>query len=140
MNHANAKPDSARLESRFEVFFDGQCPMCKREIDMIRRKDKQGQLILTDIAAPEFSSPGPSMNTLMKQIHGREENGEMVTGVQVFREIYRRLGFRKSVWFSELIGVRQFLNLGYRVFAYLRFQHAKHRMKPEDCDTCHSNT
>ena len=122
--------------NRFEVFYDGKCPLCRREIDMIRKKDTANQLILTDIAASEFRSPGPSLEALMKRIHGRKNSGELVTGVDVFREIYRRLGYSKSVWLSERFGVRQILDLGYRVFAYFRFRHAKHRMPGEDCDSC----
>lgn len=139
MNQKNQPISADPKQDPFEVFFDGQCPLCKREIDMIRGKDKQNRLVLTDISAPEFQPEGRSLETMMKQIHGRKSDGEYVTGVQVFREIYQRLGFQKSVWFSQLFGVRHLLNLGYRFFAFLRFQHAKHRMNSTDCDSCRAN-
>ena len=125
--------------SVFEVFYDGQCPLCKREIDMVRRKDKHGRLKLTDIAATDFQQvPGKDLHELMKEIHGRNVNGEFVTGVDVFREIYSRLGLGWLVKISRLPILRQILDVGYRVFAYLRFKHASRRMKRAgiDCQQC----
>jgi len=42
----------------FEVFYDSHCPMCKSEIEMIRRKDKQSQMKLTDISTADFDATG----------------------------------------------------------------------------------
>ena len=36
----------------FEVFYDGECPLCMREIRMLRRMDRRGRIRFTDIAAP----------------------------------------------------------------------------------------
>ena len=125
--------------SVFEVFYDGQCPLCKREIDMVRRKDKHGRLKLTDIAAADFQPvAGKSLYELMKEIHGRNANGQFVNGVDVFREIYSRLGFGWLVKVSRLPILRNILDAGYRLFAYLRFKHASRRMKRAgiDCQQC----
>ena len=125
--------------STFEVFYDGQCPLCKREIDMVRRKDKHQRLKLTDIAAVDFRpDAGKDLQELMKEIHGRDANGKFVTGVDVFREIYGRLGFELLVKISRLPVLRQVLDVGYRLFAYLRFKHASRRMKRAgvDCQQC----
>jgi predicted DCC family thiol-disulfide oxidoreductase YuxK len=37
-----------------EVFYDGDCPLCVREIRMLRRKDRAAKIVFTDIAAPTF--------------------------------------------------------------------------------------
>ena len=122
----------AETFNKFEVFFDGQCPLCSREIDMIRRKDKSNQLTLTDISAPGFSSDDFSQEALMKEIHGRLPNGEYVKGVEVFREIYHRLGFARVVASTRLPGIRHFLSIAYRCFAFFRFKHAMHRIAKSD--------
>ena len=117
-------------DDRFEVFFDGDCPLCKREINMIRGKDKQQQLVLTDISAADFRPPdGFSLDQLMRSIHGRLPTGEYVVGVEVFRQIYNRLGFQRTVRFSQIPGIRSLLNAGYFAFAKLRYWHAMHRLK-----------
>ena len=125
--------------SVFEVFYDGQCPLCKREIDMVRRKDKHNRLRLTDIAASDFQPvAGKDLAELMKEIHGRKANGDFVTGVDVFREIYSRLGFGWLVSASRVPILQQVLDVGYRVFAYLRFKHASRRIRLAgiDCQQC----
>lgn len=118
----------------FEVFFDGQCPLCKREIEMIRRQDKSKKLELTDISRSDFSSDDFSLDTLMREIHGRMPNGEYVKGVEVFREIYQRIGFSGIVASTRLPVIRQLLDVAYRCFAFLRFKHAMHRLKKSEVE------
>jgi len=131
-NQSKVKELCPNLDSdgRFEVFFDGDCPLCKREIDMIRKKDKRQQLVLTDIAATDFHPPeGFSLDQLMRSIHGKLPNGDYVVGVEVFRQIYRRLGFQRTVRLSQTPGIGTLLNAGYFAFAKLRYWHAMHRLK-----------
>ena len=73
----------------FEVFYDGDCPLCLREINMLSKLDRRSRLKLTDIAAPDFdamATTGRSWQELMDEIHGRLPDGTMVTGVEVFRQ------------------------------------------------------
>ena len=123
----------------FEVFFDGQCPLCKREIEMVRRKDQHGRLKFTDISMADSETlAGRDLAELMKEIHGRYLDGTFVTGVDVFREIYSRIGFGWLVSVSRLPILKQLLDVAYRVFAYFRFRHALARMTRagNDCRPC----
>lgn len=119
--------------SKFEVFFDGKCPLCRREIDMIRRKDKEHRLTLTDIADPSFESTDVPFSELMAEIHGRNPDGSYVKGVEVFRQIYSRIGFESFVKLSRLPLVGTLLDCGYHVFAKIRYWSAKRRIA--QCDT-----
>jgi predicted DCC family thiol-disulfide oxidoreductase YuxK len=96
---------------------------------MIRRKDKHQRLRLTDIADANFESGDIPLETLMRQIHGKHPDGRFVTGVDVFREIYQRIGFETIVKTSRFPVIRQLLNLGYVVFAKIRFYFAMRRLK-----------
>lgn len=100
---------------------------------MIRRKDKSGQLRLTDIANPAFQPTDIALKTLMREIHGRLPNGQYVTGVEVFRQIYDRIGFRFLVAPTRWPLVSHCLAGMYQVFAWLRFHHALRRMKQTGC-------
>ena len=131
-NQSKLKKNRANFVSvdLFEVFYDGGCPLCKREIDMIRRKDKQHQLKLTDISGKDFHVPPElSLDQLMRSIHGKMPTGEYVVGVEVFRQIYRRLGFQRTVSLTQVSAIGFLLNAGYFVFAKLRYWHAMHRTK-----------
>lgn len=126
-----AREMNQQQHEKFEVFFDAQCPLCKKEIDMVRRMDVNERLILTDIAANDFdpTSVGKSLDTLMREIHGRHSDGSWVVGVEVFREIYSRVGFARLASISRWPIVRSLLNVGYRCFAWPRYQLALRRMR-----------
>jgi predicted DCC family thiol-disulfide oxidoreductase YuxK len=81
---------------QFEVFFDGDCPLCLKEIQMLRRLDRKNNRIrFTDIAEPGFNpeaETGLPMEELMAEIYGRMPNGELVRGMEVFRQLYGAVG------------------------------------------------
>lgn len=107
-----------------EVFYDGDCPLCMREIAMLMRKDKAQRIRFTDIAAPGFDAEtlGLSWEKLMKRIHARLANGELIEGVEVFRQLYAAVGFTKLVRLSRLPGIAGALDLGYTLFAKNRMR------------------
>lgn len=117
---------SARDEVHFafEVFYDGDCPLCMREIRMLRRLDRNARIRFTDIAASDFDAGavGISWTALMERIHGRMPNGTLVEGVEVFRQLYSAVGFGPLVALTRLPGIAQALQLGYRVFAKNRLR------------------
>jgi len=125
------------VESSFEVevFFDGDCPLCVREIAMLRRLDENGRIRFTDIAAPGFDAGavGLSYAELMRRIHGRLPNGELIDGVEVFRRLYAAVGFRRLVAFTRLPGVSQTLDAAYSLFAKNRLRFTG-RCTPELCE------
>ncbi len=107
-----------------EVFFDGACPLCTREIDLLRRLDHRGRIRFTDISAADFdaAATGVSWQRLMDRIHGRLPDGTLVEGVEVFRRLYGAVGFSRLVAVSRLPGVAHLLDLAYRSFARNRLR------------------
>jgi predicted DCC family thiol-disulfide oxidoreductase YuxK len=112
----------ASHEGRFEVFYDGECPLCKREIDWLRKKDSRSLIQFTDIAAADFDpeAVGRSHSDLMARIHGRMPDGSVIEGFEVFRQLYSRIGFRRAVSLTRLPMIRSLLEASYRVFAKFR--------------------
>lgn len=107
-----------------EVFFDGACPLCRREIALLARLDPNGRIRRTDISAPGFDAAalGVPLQTLMRTIHGRLPGGEWIEGVEVFRRLYAAVGFRRVVAVSRLPLVRGVLDIAYRAFAKNRLR------------------
>jgi predicted DCC family thiol-disulfide oxidoreductase YuxK len=122
-------------DREFEIFFDGACPLCRREIDWIRGRDRQQRLLLTDISAPQFDpqSVGKTYQQLMARIHGRLPSGEMVEGVDVFRRMYQAVGFKTVVRMSRWPVVKQILEASYIVFAKLRKKRNKLECTDQTC-------
>ena len=109
-----------------EVFYDGDCPLCRREIDMLRRMDRRERIRFTDIADDGFDAAalGKDFDALMAEIHGRLPSGEWITGVEVFRRLYAAVGFGWLVRVTRVPGISHLLNIGYRWFAKLRLRWA----------------
>jgi predicted DCC family thiol-disulfide oxidoreductase YuxK len=108
-----------------EVFFDGACPLCRREITWLRRLDGDRRRIrFTDIDAPGFvpGAVGRTRAELMARIHGRLPDGTLVTGVEVFRRLYAAVGWRALVAVTRLPGIRHALDAAYAVFARHRLR------------------
>jgi predicted DCC family thiol-disulfide oxidoreductase YuxK len=118
-----------------EVLYDGDCPLCVREVSMIRRRDRSQRIRFTDIAARGFdpSTTGLPWKTLMARIHGRLPDGTMIEGVEVFRRMYEAVGFGPVVAISRLPGIRHALELAYELFAVNRLR-LTGRCSDEGCE------
>jgi predicted DCC family thiol-disulfide oxidoreductase YuxK len=108
-----------------EVFFDGECPLCRREIAALRRLDRgRGRIRCEDIAAPGFDAAalGRTRAELMARIHARLPDGTWVEGVEVFRRLYAAVGLGRLVALSRLPGLSHALDAAYRLFARHRLR------------------
>jgi predicted DCC family thiol-disulfide oxidoreductase YuxK len=107
-----------------QVFYDGACPLCMREIRMLMRRDRAARILFTDIAAPDFSAEafGTTYAELMARIKGRLPDGRWIEGVEVFRRLYAAIGFGWLVAVTRVPGLSHLLSLGYRLFAANRLR------------------
>ena len=107
-----------------EVFYDGECPLCLREIKMLRWMDRREQIRFTNIADSSFSTAdyGKTMQEFMDEIQGRLPDGTWIIGVEVFRRLYAAVGLGAIVALTRLPGVSHSLDLGYRIFAKNRLR------------------
>jgi predicted DCC family thiol-disulfide oxidoreductase YuxK len=115
---------SHRGKFEIEVFYDGACPLCLREMRMLQKRDRRGRIRFTDIAAKGFEpgAVGVSWDDLMGQLHGRLPDGTIIKGVEVFRRLYAAVGFSALVAATRLPGLSQALSLAYRLFAKNRLR------------------
>jgi predicted DCC family thiol-disulfide oxidoreductase YuxK len=129
-------PDTA-----FEVFYDGECPLCSREIRGLQKLDKHHRIVFTDIAAQSgaarASSVGLERDQLMARIHGLTADGRVVEGVEVFRQLYGSIGFDTLVAMTRLPGIRNALDVAYTLFAKNRLR-LTGRCSAGHCDVARS--
>jgi len=109
---------------QIEVFYDQECPLCRREIALLQRWDRHGRIRFVNLHDAVFDeqNPGRSFEELMAQMHGRLPDGTWVTGVEVFRRMYAAVGFGFLVALSRCPGVAQLLDVGYAWFARNRLK------------------
>jgi predicted DCC family thiol-disulfide oxidoreductase YuxK len=108
----------------FVMLYDGQCPICQREINWLRSKNSQGKLGLIDITDEGFDaeSYGTSFEALMAEIHGIYADGRLVKGVEVFCASYQAVGLGWLVAPMQWRLLRPVFDWFYRGFA-------KHRLR-----------
>lgn len=110
-----------------QIFYDGSCLVCSREMQIYQKRESNGRLIFIDISAPGFvpAEYGRSAEEFMRELHVRDADGNFFTGVGAFVRIWS--AFPDSPLYTflghtiNLPGVRQGADLGYAAFA--RFRH-----------------
>ena len=71
------------------VWYDSECPLCVREIRLMRRLDRRGAIRFVDIQA---GSDCPlDAETLLARFHAREGTGPIVSGAAAFAAMWRAI-------------------------------------------------
>ena len=97
-----------------KVYYDESCYVCSLEINTVRKKGESCGIEFIDISSSDFVSSGQDFETEMIG----EFDGKETTGIETFRLMYEKMGFRRTVMFSRLPVIRNIFNASYYVFAY----------------------
>jgi len=106
------------------VLYDGDCPLCLREIAFLERRNRRAKLRTVDIAAPDFDASvyGLDRSTLMARIHGVLPDGRVIEGMEVFRRAYAAVGLGWLLAPSAWPGIGRLFDAAYRWFARNRLR------------------
>jgi predicted DCC family thiol-disulfide oxidoreductase YuxK len=77
------------IRDKLEVWYDGACPLCLREIALMRRLDRRGAIEFVDVSTPESACP-IDRQALLERFHARE-NGVMLSGAAAFAAMWRAI-------------------------------------------------
>lgn len=139
--HVCARPQEAHIEPQNEqretaaateggplrVFYDGDCPMCRREIAFLSARALPGSLDLVDISQTGHSTagdevaPGLSRHDALARMHVQRADGTIVSGAGAFAAMWanvprvRFLARAAGAW-----PLRPLLEGCYRVFLLVR--------------------
>ena len=106
------------------MLYDGDCPLCMREVDMLKRRDEgKGNICFVDVAAPDFSPSdhaGISFEAAMERIHAVLPDGRVVKDVEVFRRLYEEVGLGWVYAVTRNPAVERAANAVYDVWAKYR--------------------
>jgi len=106
------------------VFFDGACPICVREIALMRRLDRRRRLVCCDFSRTDYdtASINISPTELGRVIHARWADGNVITGVEVFRAMWDAVGLGVLTKLSRLSFVESLVLKAYAWFARNRLR------------------
>lgn len=100
---------------RLTVWFDGGCPLCRREIAAMRRLDRGRRIDFVDVDTPDSACP-LDRRRLLQRFHARED-GRIVSGAAAFAAMWRAIPLLRP--FGLAARNRHVLRLLERL--YLRF-------------------
>ena len=101
------------------VFYDGACPICAREVALMKRLDRTQRLTLLDFSLADFNAApaGLAVTDLSTEIHAQWADGAVITGVEVFRAIWEAVGLGFLSRLSRLPMVAPLMTKAYGWFA-----------------------
>ncbi|PZV09642.1 MAG: thiol-disulfide oxidoreductase [Leptolyngbya sp.] len=81
---------------KIKLLYDGECPLCMREVNFLQKRDAgRGLVAFVDIAADDYTAEangGVDFETAMGRIHAVLPDDTVVQKVEVFRRVYEVLG------------------------------------------------
>jgi predicted DCC family thiol-disulfide oxidoreductase YuxK len=91
---------------KIKLLYDGQCPLCLREVNFLKKRDAGREVIaFVDIADDDYRPEehgGVDFETAMGRIHAVLPDGTLIKNLEVFRRIYDILGmgwvYRATQW------------------------------------------
>ncbi len=72
------------------VWYDGACPLCRREIALMRRLDRRGRIAFIDLAGDNLATCPTDRQSLLARFHA-SENGQLVSGAAAFAAMWRAI-------------------------------------------------
>ncbi len=110
---------SALSAPRVTVWYDGGCPLCRREIAWLRRLDRRGAVAFMEVGGAADCPIDRA--ELMARFHARETGGPMLSGAAAFAAMWRALPLLRPFGLAARApAVLWVLERGYRLFLRLR--------------------
>ena len=103
------------------IYFDGSCPLCRREIALYQGLPAREALRWVDVSAGLPLGEELSCDVAMRRFHVREASGRLLSGGAAFARLWRALpGWRVLGWCFAWPPLSWLLELAYRAFLPLR--------------------
>lgn len=129
MSHSGQTPQrtgalTSPLDARAPItlFYDGGCPLCRRQVAWVKRQKGHDRVHFVDIRAPGFDPTlwGRSCDELMGRLYALDGEGRWYAGMDSTRALYVVLGYRGRVKLSSLPGLGVMLDRLYLAVAKRR--------------------
>lgn len=74
------------------VWWDSSCPLCRREINWMKKHARPGAIEFIDVASPSSDTSCPiDRQTLLARFHAQERNGPIVNGAPAFALMWKHI-------------------------------------------------
>lgn len=86
-------------KSKVIMYHDGDCPLCKFEVKIMRKLDIANAIHWVDITKNKtaLDRAGISYRQAMARVHVQDENQNILTGVQGFMTVWKHLPYYRRI-------------------------------------------
>jgi len=104
--HLTEMTDPANNERSFTVYYDGGCPLCRKEIATYQEVKGAEKLTWMDAASCDPAMLGDNLDSTdaLARMHVRDEQGRLISGAAAFAAIWSRLP--KTRWLGKVMSTR----------------------------------
>ncbi|KRH78339.1 hypothetical protein FERRO_13230 [Ferrovum sp. JA12] len=104
---------------RLTLFYDGACALCQAEILFLSSRNQEGLLDFVDVQSTHYDpiQTGVSCAAALSAMYAQYDDGEMIHGVRVFPEAYRRAQLPLLAWLFSRQLLQPLFKVGYYFFA-----------------------
>lgn len=121
-------------ESAITVFFDGQCPICSREVALYRRLDRRARIGWRDLnrGADVLRGETFSLAEAMTLLHVKDRDGTLRIGVAAHLCMWQQLPWLcvPARWISQSAFAIRWLEIAYLFFTRYRPGLSRARRRP----------
>ena len=104
------------------VWHDGACPLCQREIALMRRLDRRGSIHFVDAATSSAKDCPIEQTEMLARFHA-SENGKLLSGAAAFAAMWRAIPVMRPLGLAAQVPiVLAILERAYAVFLRCRPQ------------------
>lgn len=129
---ANAGSQQEGAETcRLTVYYDGACPLCRREIGYYRERAPHQGLAWVDVSKADAGALGPDLaqTDAMSRFHVREADGRLLSGADAFGQLWLAMPGRSWRWLGRFVSHPWLLPWAERLYRlFLRVRPTMQRM------------
>ncbi|WP_165856440.1 thiol-disulfide oxidoreductase DCC family protein [Marinobacter sp. JSM 1782161] len=115
------------------LYYDGRCPLCRHEIDLLGRW-QTGGLNLADIHTLVPNPQHPDREALLRRLHLRTDDGRWLVGLDATVRAWSHTPFGALLRPLRWPGLRRLADHLYTTWAHRRYQ------RRYDCTLCSAPT
>lgn len=121
----------AKQDAKDVLFYDGSCPLCLREINLMRKYTNK-KIDFLDIHAHRFDETHPSQELLLRRLHLRTTDGKWLVGLDANVHAWSYNSYGKILKVLRWPIIKVMVDFVYFKWADRRYT------KRYDCDICSS--
>ena len=78
------------LNPALTIWYDGACPLCIREISLMKRLDRAGNINFVDLTRADTTCP-LDRTLMLSRFHATTREGETLSGATAFAAMWREI-------------------------------------------------